>query len=117
MAESPKSSETERAEALDRTLKARLQKMSEELEREKQRRKEAEQRAEQAEDRGLTVLEASGDLWRGNDEARDGRPDTVRLSEAEIQRIEERRTRRPTQREALEATAARASRRGEGEEG
>lgn len=94
---------------LSQELRRRLERLSQELEREKEARKAAEIAAQRAESEDLTVLEASKDLWRGHDEDRPGRPDTVRISEEE--RAVAQRSRRaagPTEIDVLEAAVARA---------
>lgn len=86
-------------------LRERLENLHQELLEERSRREELEERVEKAkEENDLTVLEASGDLWRGIDEDRPGREDTVRI---DSRREQPSPTRQPTEREVLEAMAAR----------
>lgn len=89
---------------LSEELKTRLERMAQELETEREKRREAEKRAKAKEsEQDLTVLSASKDLWRGVDEDRPNRPDTVRISPAERKAQQSR----PSEQEMLEAAVAR----------
>jgi hypothetical protein len=90
------------------SLQERLEALAQALKREQAKSASLEEElAGRAAKESLTVLSASKDLWRGADEKRPDRPDTLRLP---VEQAPTPTPSAPTQQDAMEAAVARTLR-------